>query len=409
VARSIRSTALETRTGRLKLAQRWKPYTAKIAPGLRLAYRRNATAGRWSVICADGKGGNWLKAFANADDFEEANGRDILTFWQATEQARLLARGEGDKPNDPDRPVTVKEALANYRADLQTRGGDVYPLNRVRIHLPTTLAEQPVALLKATALLRWRDGLHKSLKPGSINRIANALRAALNMAADADERISRRAWEVGLKAVPGGTVARNVILPPEAIRSIVAESYAISEAIGLLVEVAAITGARLSQMARLMVQDLRGGAAPCLMMPVSKKGRGDKTVTHRAVAIPQTLALLLKQTSKGRPAHDPLLRKPSGEPWKRSDHTRLFARAVVRAGLDPDKATVYALRHSSIVRQLLANVPIRIVATAHDTSVAMIEKNYSIHIVDHADHLLRPTLLDLEPARDNVVPMGRKA
>ena len=38
---------------------------AGIGPGLRLGYRRRATAGRWSVICTDGKGGNWLKAFAD--------------------------------------------------------------------------------------------------------------------------------------------------------------------------------------------------------------------------------------------------------------------------------------------------------------------------------------------------------
>jgi hypothetical protein len=45
---------------------------------------------------------------------------------------------------------------------------------------------------------------------------------------------------------------------------------------------------------------------------------------------------------------------------------------------------MYALRH---VRQLLANVPIRVVAMLHDTSVAMIEKTYSKYIADHADVL----------------------
>ena len=39
------------------------------------------------------------------------------------------------------------------------------------------------------------------------------------------------------------------------------------------------------------------------------------------------------------------------------------------------------------MRELLANVPIRIVATKHDTSVAMIEKTYSKFIGDFADAL----------------------
>jgi hypothetical protein len=55
---------------------------------------------------------------------------------------------------------------------------------------------------------------------------------------------------------------------------------------------------------------------------------------------------------------------------------------------------MYALRHSNIVRQLLAGVPVRVVAVNHDTSVAMLERTYSRHIGDHADALVRGALLD---------------
>jgi hypothetical protein len=41
----------------------------------------------------------------------------------------------------------------------------------------------------------------------------------------------------------------------------------------------------------------------------------------------------------------------------------------------PAKVTIYALRHSDIVRQIRANVPLRIIAATHDTSVAMIERD----------------------------------
>src|SRR5271166_2830120 len=104
--RSSRSTHLETRTARQRLALRKKPYTARIAPGVRLGYRRNATAGTWSVIAADGRGGNWMKAFARADDFEEANGTAILTFWEAQDKARILARGSKDADGEDDKPIT---------------------------------------------------------------------------------------------------------------------------------------------------------------------------------------------------------------------------------------------------------------------------------------------------------------
>ena len=58
MARSIRAAQLETRTARLKLELRKKPHTVRVAPGVRLGYRRNNAAGTWSVIAADGKSGN---------------------------------------------------------------------------------------------------------------------------------------------------------------------------------------------------------------------------------------------------------------------------------------------------------------------------------------------------------------
>jgi hypothetical protein len=109
-----------------------------------------------------------------------------------------------------------------------------------------------------------------------------------------------------------------------------------------------------------------------------------------------------------RPATAPLLTKPSGEPWKKSDHSRLFARATKAAGQDPEQVTMYALRHSSIVRQILAGVPIRVVAVNHDTSIAMLERTYSRYIGDHADALARAALLDVaEPVQGVVVPIHR--
>jgi len=142
------------------------------------------------------------------------------------------------------------------------------------------------------------------------------------------------------------------------------------------------------------------------MMPSSRKGGGRKSLLHRPLPISPTLAKRLAVSASGRPALAPLLMKPSGEPWRKSDHTRLFARAVVAAGQDTAEVTIYALRHTNIVRQLLAGVPVRIVAVNHDTSIAMIERTYSRHIGDHSDALARAALLDTAaPTPDKVVPL----
>ena len=88
VTRRQRSPSkLETRPRASKLAVRRKPYVVLAAPGIFLAYRRNAGAGVWSVKASDGHGKYWLKRFAIADDHEDANGETVLDFFQARDKA----------------------------------------------------------------------------------------------------------------------------------------------------------------------------------------------------------------------------------------------------------------------------------------------------------------------------------
>jgi integrase len=377
---------------------RKKPYFVAIAPGVGLGYRRNKTAGSWVVRAADGKGGNWTHAFAVADDYEDANGTDVLTFWQAQDRARVLARGARDADEDSGKPVTVAQIIDSYETDLRARGGDIYNAQRVRVHLPEMLARKTVALLVAPQEFRhWRDGLlRKGLAPSTVNRTCAAFQAALELSATQDPRITNQsAWRTGLTALPDAEQPRNVILPDDAVLAIISAAYAVSREFGLLVEVAAVTGARVSQLARLEVGDLQGDRSDArLMMPSARKGRARKQIERRPVPIPINLAMVLKKAGSGRASEAPLLTKPNGEPWRHSDHRHPFERAVTRTRLDPGQVTIYALRHSSIVRQLLANTPIRVVAALHDTSVVMIERTYSKFISDHSDALSRPALLD---------------
>src|SRR6266568_1667126 len=108
MARSTRSNALEARTNRLKLAIARKPVWVRIGDGLSLGYRRNQTAGTWVARCADGRGGYSTKAIGTADDYENANGQDVLDYWQASDAARRLGRGETGE----SAPIlTVSDAL----------------------------------------------------------------------------------------------------------------------------------------------------------------------------------------------------------------------------------------------------------------------------------------------------------
>src|SRR6516164_5208001 len=145
--------------------------------------------------------------------------------------------------------------LARYEADLRARGGSPYNAQHPRIHLPGVILNKPVALLGATELRKWRDSLlAKGLAPGTVNRTKTGLRAALELAAAHDPRIgNERAWKIGLAALPDSHRARNVILDDVTVRRIVAAAYDHDRALGIMTEVAAMCGARLSQLSRLDV------------------------------------------------------------------------------------------------------------------------------------------------------------
>jgi integrase len=391
MAPRIRSYSLENRTQRLRLPVRRKPYSVQIAvrPAVRLAYRRNLGGGTWSVM-AEG----WMKAFATADDFEDANGTDIITYHDAVDRARQLARGNGE--GDSGRPLTVSEAIDRYKADLKARGGEIRNVSRVGYNLPSVLAAKPVSLLVARELRQWRDGMLERMTPSSVNRVCNSLKAALNLTASLDSKIANaREWERGLATIPDADESRNVILADDEVRTVVKCSYDDSEEFGHFAEVLAVTGTRPSQAERLTVGDLQ---ADRLMVPPSRKGGKKKRNEKRPAPIPPSLAEKLRKAAGDRPANARLLVKPDKALWTRGLHQRPFQRAAKAAGFDPAVVTIYALRHSSIVRQLLAGIPVRVVASNHDTSVAMIEKTYSRYITDHTDALTRRALLDVNQA-----------
>jgi integrase len=380
---------LEIPSQRLKLPIARKPVFVKVVPGWSLGYRRNNSAGTWMERVAIGGGNYTIKAIGHADDFEPADNEKVLAYQEAWDNVRARAR-ESERRTVS---ITVATALDRYEADLRRRGREVENVSRVRHRLPLDLATTEIRELAAKRLRAWRDGL-VNLAPASVNRTITVLRAALNLAADGDETITNgRAWEIGLAGLPNADRSRNetsILLDPT-IRQLVGAAHEADGDFGLLIEVLAVTGARIGQAARLTVRDLQDSR---LMMPPSHKGRGSKP-NRIPVPISANLATRLRREA---PPDATLLVQADGSRWPvgrdgRAGAVReLWARVATRCGVT---ASMYALRHSSIVRQLLAGVPIRVIAVAHDTSIQMIERTYSRHIIDHADALVRGALLDI--------------
>ena len=201
------------------------------------------------------------------------------------------------------------------------------------------------------------------------------------------------------------------------MREFVATAYRLDHQFGLLTDTLAITGARPSQAVRLRVEDLHDHPVrPKLMMPKSAKGGGRNRSAEKDRALfgadhRRSCRAKLKAAAKGRADDAPLLLQSDGSPWDKNpgqNYHRQVDKIVTTIGLDPADVTMYALRHSSIVRMLLRNVPIRLIASLHNTSVTMIERNYSRHITEHSDDHARVGLLQHEPPGDgNVIALAR--
>ena len=374
---------LDTPTARLRLPIARKPKFIQILPGRSLGYRRNRSAGTWVERVADGGGGSATKAIGTADDFMPDDGEKVLSFWQAAEKVRARAR-EADKPAGP---LTLAEAIDAYERDRRVNQGDPANASRLRRRLPADLMATAVADLTSKRLSRWRDDLAEDVSAATVNRITRVLKAALNLAAASDTKLNPREWSVGLKGLQNAERSRNAesILTDDVIRRLIAAAHDLDHRFGLLVEVAAVTGARCGQLAEIRIDDLLPDR---LMIPPSRKGRTKNKPDRIPVPISPDLADRLRRDA---PAGAALLVQSDGLAWptaaRRGDRV---TRSWRKLGVE---ATMYSLRHSSIVRQLRAGVPIRIVASVHDTSVAMIERTYSRYIADHSDALVRAALL----------------
>jgi integrase len=405
---------IDTKTARAKLPPADKLLYVDAARGCDLGYRKpKAGAGSWYVRALNGEGGYWVKRVACADDVEAANGKDVLSFAQALDLARRLGRGEaGDDGADSSSPLTVAGAVAQYAADLKARGGGAANATFIKFHMSRELGAKVLSLTTPRDWRAWRDGIVASgtIKPTSINRLRKSVMAAMNLAARLDARIAANAeaWRRGFEALPNADRARDgVVLDDSTIRAIVAGVAAmVSEPVALHVEILAQCGSRTSQVSRLNVGDLLDNDR--LAMPSSKKGSSVRKIDRRPIPIGRSLWGRLQAAAGGRGGAEPLL-QTDGRRVTDKDYREVFRAVVTGLGLDGAVVVPYCLRHSCIVRGLLASVPVRVIAAGADTSVVQIERNYSRFIADSADTVARRGLLDLgEDTSGNVVPLPRR-
>jgi integrase len=393
MARTIRDAKLDSRTARLKLPAKGKPFFRSLDPGLHLGYRRlpGDRPGRWVARFYAGGQTYEVQTFATADDLSNANGVDVLDFKQAQEEVRrrrdVRVRGAAGVG-----PFTVADAVTAYLKALEAEGKKTADtLARANAMILPALGDAAVAELTAEQLRTWLMKLastpprmrtpegasqrhHKASdeleavrrRRSTANRVLAILRAALSHSWRHGKTPSDAAWR-RIRPFSNVSSARVRYLSlAECSRLINASDPDFRN----LLVAALQTGARYGEITRLEVADFNPDVST-LAIRQSKSGKS------RHVVLTSEGSDFFAHLCAGRAGSEILLRKGSGQAWGRSHQADPMRAACRRAGITPP-VNFHQLRHTWASLAIMNGVPLLIVArNLGHRDGRMCERHYS--------------------------------
>jgi integrase len=429
MARTVRETALATRTARLRLTTRGKPYWRMLEQGLHIGYRRRATGGTWIARRRNEHGIYREAKLGLADDLQDADGRGILDFAQAQHAARTWCKHEQVLASGPGAtiagPYTVAQTMADYLEDYRRRGGKASDSieSVARQNILPELGHLPVGKLTTRRLLDWHRAIAERprrwrsrpdaeaniaafdptdtedvrRRRATANRVLTYLKAALN-----------HAWRAGL--MPSDDAWRRV-KPFKSVDAPVIRYFSDDEIIRLLntckgafrhlVHAALLTGCRYGELCRLKVADYNRDVQT-LTIREAKSGR----VRH--VTLTGGAPELIERLISGRSPAEILFRREDGRGWKRAEQLRPMRDACRCAGIDP-AVGFHVLRHTHASILAMRAVPMAVIARQLGHSdTRMTERHYAHLAPNYVADTIRmsfPTLTETEAS--TVLPIER--
>lgn len=400
MARTVQDVALGTRSARLKLAPRKKPYYRLIDQGRHLGYYRGPRGGTW--LARLNNGGRYVEAkLGVADDCSDPNGIDVLSFADAQAKARewfdAQARGDSDVQS---RPYTVSQACDDYLEDYLRRSGKDEANTRGRLNrIKAALGTIEINRLRSEQMKKWRSELasddpltrSKELddegqrrrrlidrsdpdvqrrRKASANRMLTVLKAVLNHAFHQPptgvQITSKAAWEAVRPYKEADAPKIRYLTDAEALRL----RNACAPDFRDLVDAALLTGCRYGELCNLSVRDF-DPRAQMLHVQRSKSGRA------RSVALSDEGVALFRRLSMGHSGEQPLLSREDGSRWRSSHQLRRMEEASRAAKIIPP-ASFHILRHTYASRLAMNATPMPVIAAQLGHSdTRMTERHYA--------------------------------
>jgi len=396
MAGARKDSRLGTRSARSILKARHQPYWLNIAEGVAIGYRRGPQGGSWYCRGYEGAGKYLQEYLAGADDHVDANGETVMTFYQAQERARALAkqrnrqRGIGVRAD-----ATVKQAAERYVEWFREHRKSVRETEHViNAHILPTLGASRLDALNTPQLRKWLEALgsqrarvrsskakpkyrpapttadEKRARRSTANRVLNVLKALLNRAFQdgfvADDTAWRRlkpfakADEARIRFLSDAEGVRLVNACPADLRS--------------LVKAALLTGARYGELVRLRATDvdLRGEK---IYVALSKSER------PRHIPLNPEGLELFKALATGKTGDAPIFTHADGREWGKNHHVRALTQACKVTKIKPAVA-FHELRHTYASHLAQAGVDLLTISKLLGHADTRITSKHYAHLAD---------------------------
>ncbi|ACK52007.1 integrase family protein [Methylocella silvestris BL2] len=392
MAKNVRDNALGSRASREKLKASGKPYYRSLDAGLlHLGYRKGRHGGKWVMRRYLGNEKYEVETIAVADDRDDADGKDILTFNEAQAKAREIAKARRQEASGAA-PITISTVLDAYlkQAEAQHSKSVSDSRNRIENHIRPAFGAMLASDLTQEAIQKWLKALadsprnvrgkagtvsralakpktddEKRRRRASANRTLTILRAALNQGFRSGKITSDTVWRT-IQPFREVDAPRVRYFTQDEVRRLV---NAAQGEFRSLVNAALFTGCRYGELCRLQVGDFNPDAGT-VFVGQSKSGKA------RHVVLTEEGQGFFRQLTAGRPTNALMLSRADGAPWGASHQIRPMAEACKAAKIA--KAGFHILRHTAASHNVMGGVPMPVVAKnlGHADS-RMTEKHYA--------------------------------
>ena len=364
----------ETRTARARLPVQHDPYWVSIGQGVHLGFRKGRRAGKW--IVRHYAGGKYTYAvLGQADDHLEADGTDVLTFYQAQELARSWVKRANESERGHIGPATVGSVLDAYiewfRHNRKSAHGTEQTIKKhIRKKFGDTLADN----LTTKAIRTWHHGLVRTDNPDRLrasqataNRILTVFKAALNYGFREELIDSDKAWR-RVKPFEKVEIARIRYLD-------LAESKRLINACApdfrKLVQAALLTGGRYGELTKAEVQDFLPEAGVIQF-------RFTKNDKPRTVPLTNEGQQFFASITAGRSPRERLFQSDDGA-WTTSQQSRRMSEACNAAKIAP-AISFHILRHTFAAGLAMRGVSLQVIAEVLGHSDTRITQRHYAHL-----------------------------